>query len=727
MSPLTPKNVLARYSPGRTDDIEKIYLHAVSGSEPFALDVAGAPGVGASEVLRSVFDRLFLDQRFVVPFYFAVRPTDRDARAAASRYLYEFLLQAIAFRKRDPGLISSSPDICELKDLAPLSDAAWVSRLCEECDVAGALNDDRAYIRSVISAPIRAANAAKMRVCVIIDDLHDTLSLRGGDVLLTEIAAFAASARMPVITGSHRRFRHGIGTAYVHEVRPLDRDDGGELVDEMARFLDVNVSEQVRDLLTVQMKGRISFINAVLSTARTRRENIEDYRTLQQFYSVLLTSGVIGSYFDDVYSTAVRDPSVRRKLIEQLNSQVRSAGVFDLAHLRERLSIDAREFDHLVRVLDSEEILIAEGDQARLSESGLVADHLRTRAKSVGTSAVAAGELISDSLKRAPRLMTREYRRAASVGLSEILLAFDLQELPRGLIDYRIFHERFRGENEDDALAALFNDAERITLPQIAHAAPLEEYLPELADAAEPERVIAARGFASRAYTDADEVVWLAAEIDSKLEADENVTREWTERLERAAESLGFANFRIWLVAPEGFSQTALDHLSYVNAFGSSRRQAEILKRRLAGAPAAVDEGLTEFELVIPVGDETELIAAHALEEISRRYEYPPKAINQMKTALVEACINAAEHGLSPDRKIYQKFAVGERKVVITVSNRGLRLSDRLASGEADRSELGEGRRGWGLNLIRTLMDDVRVEPVDDGTRIVMTKLIPAA
>ena len=68
-----------------------------------------------------------------------------------------------------------------------------------------------------------------------------------------------------------------------------------------------------------------------------------------------------------------------------------------------------------------------------------------------------------------------------------------------------------------------------------------------------------ARGFGSRAYSDEDEIVWLAAEIDSKLEADDELTREWTQRLENAANDLGFHNFRIWLVAPEGFSQTALD------------------------------------------------------------------------------------------------------------------------------------------------------------------------
>jgi len=35
-----------------------------------------------------------------------------------------------------------------------------------------------------------------------------------------------------------------------------------------------------------------------------------------------------------------------------------------------------------------------------------------------------------------------------------------------------------------------------------------------------------------------------------------------------------------------------------------------------------------------------------------------------------------------------------------------------------------DGRRGWGVDLIRGLMDEVRIESVDDGTRIVMSKYI---
>jgi anti-sigma regulatory factor (Ser/Thr protein kinase) len=34
------------------------------------------------------------------------------------------------------------------------------------------------------------------------------------------------------------------------------------------------------------------------------------------------------------------------------------------------------------------------------------------------------------------------------------------------------------------------------------------------------------------------------------------------------------------------------------------------------------------------------------------------------------------------------------------------------------------GRRGWGLKLMKTLMDEVKLEQVDDGTRISMTKYL---
>jgi serine/threonine-protein kinase RsbW len=115
------------------------------------------------------------------------------------------------------------------------------------------------------------------------------------------------------------------------------------------------------------------------------------------------------------------------------------------------------------------------------------------------------------------------------------------------------------------------------------------------------------------------------------------------------------------------------------------------------------------------------------VEHIARRLRFDSTAINQIKTAVVEACINASEHSFSPDRKIYQRFRVENGKLTITISSRGILPS--VGSGIASKTttefdDAAEERRGWGLKLIRTLMDEVEFEKVDEGTCLRMTKYV---
>ncbi|HAF13871.1 MAG TPA: ATP-binding protein [Blastocatellia bacterium] len=133
--------------------------------------------------------------------------------------------------------------------------------------------------------------------------------------------------------------------------------------------------------------------------------------------------------------------------------------------------------------------------------------------------------------------------------------------------------------------------------------------------------------------------------------------------------------------------------------------------------------------MILPMGADYELLAATAVEQLARRLNFRPEAINQIKTAIVEACINASEHSLSPDRKIYQRFRVENDKLVITIASRGIVPSsiegqDVKSAGRREGDNAGEQRRGWGLKLIKTLMDEVEFEPVDEGTSLRMTKYL---
>ena len=244
----------------------------------------------------------------------------------------------------------------------------------------------------------------------------------------------------------------------------------------------------------------------------------------------------------------------------------------------------------------------------------------------------------------------------------------------------------------------------------------------------EEDHCVVAHSFEEGTYSDAQEVVWLTVDVESKLEVDVDVARSWCERFESLAANVGFSRHQLWLVSNEGFTEEASRLLSRHKAFGSSRQQLTLLAERLSEeAPSSVLQSTesNEFLMVVPMGEDNELIAATTAEQIAKRLMFRPEAINQIKTAVVEACINASEHSFSPDRKIYQRFRLESDRLVVTISSRGIvpaNLNGTKSGSET--TEAAEERRGWGLKLIRTLMDEVEFERVDDGTSLRMTKYL---
>ena len=348
--------------------------------------------------------------------------------------------------------------------------------------------------------------------------------------------------------------------------------------------------------------------------------------------------------------------------------------------------------------------------------------HYKTEVAGEARALTVASTLL-ETLKRAPQAMAHKYRREAALGLEELLSRFNCQEVPASLFHYDRFAAAHTGVDTDAVNAALDAESDLVRLPQIVHAADCRNISTTVQT--EEKRCATGHGFESADYTDESEIVWVAAEIESKLEADADLTREWCDRLAHIAGECRLGRVRLWLISPEGFSAEACKLLKERDVYSSSRRQVELLTARLTleTQTTAGEAQVDEYEMVIPMSTDTELIAAHTVEQISRRIKFRPYAINQIKLALVEACINASEHSLSPDRKIYQRFRVENDRLVVTVASRGV-VPANLAGQNGGHNGEGKSRRGWGLKLIKTLMDEVEFERVDDGTQLRMTKYL---
>jgi len=279
-----------------------------------------------------------------------------------------------------------------------------------------------------------------------------------------------------------------------------------------------------------------------------------------------------------------------------------------------------------------------------------------------------------------------------------------------------------------EAAKQLDTETELFRLPQVFHVASCFAFNRGLGKIYDEERCVVAHGFEAGTYLDSHEIIWLVAEIESKLEVDLELAELWRNRLEALAAKTGFTRSRVWLISNEGFSNEACAILNQRGVFTSSRHQVTLLTTRIVGnhsRPKATSEA-DEYVMIVPMGDDNELLAAGIVEQIARRLDFRPEAVNQIKTAIVEACINASEHSYSPDRKIYQRFRVESDRLVVTVSSRGV-VPGNLQAQIVEQGTVGdvsEDRRGWGLKLIKTLMDEVEFERVDEGTSLRMTKYL---
>lgn len=143
----------------------------------------------------------------------------------------------------------------------------------------------------------------------------------------------------------------------------------------------------------------------------------------------------------------------------------------------------------------------------------------------------------------------------------------------------------------------------------------------------------------------------------------------------------------------------------------------------------AADAILREVKLTLPMAPDMEIAASKTATAMAELMGMAPDKIDEVRMAVVEACINAIEHSGAPDRKVHLTFeVVGDDSAVprllrITVQDSGVGFAPQeLEEPSIEQKLTAERKRGWGLKIIRGLMDDVAIASGASGTSIVMTK-----
>src|SRR6266511_3049305 len=128
-------------------------------------------------------------------------------------------------------------------------------------------------------------------------------------------------------------------------------------------------------------------------------------------------------------------------------------------------------------------------------------------------------------------------------------------------------------------------------------------------------------------------------------------------------------------------------------------------------AAAADDRVLDEFEVPSEIGSER--APAERVARAVAPLDLPASRMEQLKTAVAETIMNAVEHGNSgrPELPVAIRVTASETDLEVAITDQG---GDRPIAESVDpdlEAKLtGEqGPRGWGLFLIRNMVDDLRI------------------
>lgn len=127
-------------------------------------------------------------------------------------------------------------------------------------------------------------------------------------------------------------------------------------------------------------------------------------------------------------------------------------------------------------------------------------------------------------------------------------------------------------------------------------------------------------------------------------------------------------------------------------------------------------------ELKLPVLPDMELSATKTAEVVAKHMKLSEEQSAEISMALIEACINAFEHSGS-DKQIEIHFTIHDDQLEIQVTDKGKGFDkSKVKIPKIEEKLTSDRKRGWGLQLIKELMDTVEFESSIEGTTVTMTK-----
>lgn len=694
--------------------------------------LSGQRKSGKTEILKRAYKRLFWEQEAVIPFFTSLPKSVPSAETFCREYFLTSALQCIGFIRKDARLVASEKhDLNRIVQLAYESKLSWLTDAVDHFHQFTKNKDLQALARLAILFP--SSIAAKTGLCgfVFLDDFQHLSSVASPSEmsLLTSVFLQALESRQAphCLAGASQPLFQSLfrsaelpGCVEVIPLRPLRPTEAQEILEGLCLRFDVSLEKDLGAFIVEQLDCNPFYLRSLVQCARRQSKQLSSARHFASLYNFEVIEGGLQLYFSSLLHSAPLTAVERIKALEFLHYCAHAPLEFGALHyLRGRELSEGVDFENILNALAALGIIdYSLGVVSNLRDPVLKDWVVWNFSHKIGGAALerVQFDMASTLLRKFGELRQSRTGKTTRETLQAVLASMNCQTVLASMFHYE---QGSRFKLKEVAILqkeAAARDEAVMVLPEIVSVSlPVIRVSP---GGDSPRSLVLARGFERGVYSDDFETAWLSGSVAGSVGLDE------IQRFYRLCESVkrqeGLKQTQFWMVAEEKVNQAALSFAESHGLFTSSLEQLGALAQEILqpddaaqGVPPSADLG--SYEVTIPMSDDSELVAVRAFEQIADGIDMSEKAKGQVRMALMEACINMKEALAKDTGKIHLSFELAGDRVLIRLRPDGL---DGL---EADLI------KAWGMKMLRTLMDEVKLQRTAQGFALHMVKRLVAA
>ncbi len=735
---------------GREEELSVLTRAAMEGGRGVGSSfmIYGPPNIGKTSLLLKLSRSLGashngegLPRPF--PLYFSFSQILSHPLALSQHFLQEVLSQLLRFLGDERPSAFDPAAMCERLASFGVTGCSEILAAHERCTADG---DGLSALVNALSFPFSASGELFYPV-FLFDDFQYTGKLQGvpEGALLSILRPYIKSGHFPmVLSGSSpgrvtaALKREGLfGTFQMIEVGGLSTESSVRLWGYLCERRRVEMPASLLPRASGRLGGIPAYQRMIVEEIFFRGVKVPDAVTLENLYAASVTEGKLNRYWREFFENTFPDRARRGRAIRFLKRVL--CDRFPLDTMEGAVSLmgtSEEEGEAILSALEFKGLLKADLDQLTFVADPVLADFLfwafERGVLGKGTSQVAA-TIVQARLSRSAPDTGQGSGHARRIGtVKELMRKWDLREVPLLLLDFGKFRGKFGGKGLLEVVMGMENETVRVRLPKVSSVSTGYR-----ASRGGPrfDFDLVAYGFLDDDYSEENLVIWAVdAAVEKTLGVRDVEHFENRCRLLALEKGLQDDRLRKWMILDEAAEPAAVDlaarygiHMShptqlrlFLNLFGLEELEREPAPSRSAGAEAPRAAKTLEYELVLPIKADSEVVAARVAEEVAAFAAVDADTIDRIKMAIIEACINAFEHSASESGKVRLRYLLSPDRIELFVQDDGKGFRAGKTPEEAGKN------RGWGLKLIRELVDEVEIITGPDGTVVRMAMRLGA-